>query len=390
MSDNLPLQAKDTFVERLSGSHQFEDVFDLEQYTDLPEDWLIVATDIQGSTKAIDSGRYKEVNTLGATAIISGINACTPEHICFQFGGDGALLAAPKSCLDSLVASMNELCDIAEVQFGMPMRVAIWESKEFFDRGLQFQVMKHDLAPGQHIFMFSGSGVDISDSWLKESSEAPNLFSRTESQLSLEYLEGLECRWNPLKAKHGKMITGMIKVRNPKNAQTILTQIHKSLDSKQDTSPIRYSTLPTSWPPVHYYAEWKTKTAGQAKASAYLTFVSVMSFLLLLTPIVWFFKSKIPYVGDLILRSDFQKYDGMYRFVRDLSTAQADSLTQLGEELYNKGEIYYGLHESSEALMTCMVFSQNDHVHFIDGGDGGYAMAAKGLKEQMKLANGAS
>jgi hypothetical protein len=68
-------QATDRFVESLSGSHIFEDVFDLEQYTDLPEGWLVVATDIQGSTKAIDEGRYRGVNTLGATAIISAINA---------------------------------------------------------------------------------------------------------------------------------------------------------------------------------------------------------------------------------------------------------------------------------------------------------------------------
>ena len=36
--------------------------------------------------------------------------------------------------------------------------------------------------------------------------------------------------------------------------------------------------------------------------------------------------------------------------------------------------------------MTCYVpsFSDGKHVHFIDGGDGGYAIAAKQLKQQMK------
>ena len=39
---------------------------------------------------------------------------------------------------------------------------------------------------------------------------------------------------------------------------------------------------------------------------------------------------------------------------------------------------------SKEALMTCLVFDrQNQHVHFIDGGDGGYALAAKELKKRM-------
>ncbi len=32
--------------------------------------------------------------------------------------------------------------------------------------------------------------------------------------------------------------------------------------------------------------------------------------------------------------------------------------------------------------MTCFVKNQQNHIHFIDGGDGGYAMAARMLKEK--------
>ena len=43
------------------------------------------------------------------------------------------------------------------------------------------------------------------------------------------------------------------------------------------------------------------------------------------------------------------------------------------------------MHKSREALLTCIVFSYNgNHVHFVDGSDGGYAMAARGLKAQLK------
>ena len=56
------------------------------------------------------------------------------------------------------------------------------------------------------------------------------------------------------------------------------------------------------------------------------------------------------------------------------------------ESLYQEQEIFYGLFESDTSLMTCYVHSLDDghHIHFIDGGDGGYAMAAKQLKAQMK------
>lgn len=41
---------------------------------------------------------------------------------------------------------------------------------------------------------------------------------------------------------------------------------------------------------------------------------------------------------------------------------------------------------SKESLVTCFVQSTDpgEHIHFVDGGDGGYAMAAKQLKTQIK------
>ena len=43
---------------------------------------------------------------------------------------------------------------------------------------------------------------------------------------------------------------------------------------------------------------------------------------------------------------------------------------------------------SETALMTCIVTSptQNLHVHFVDGGDGGYTSAAKTMKAQASAA----
>jgi hypothetical protein len=40
--------------------------------------------------------------------------------------------------------------------------------------------------------------------------------------------------------------------------------------------------------------------------------------------------------------------------------------------------------------MTCLVFSRENHVHFIDGGDGGYALAAKELKSRIKAGEDAA
>ena len=42
-------------------------------------------------------------------------------------------------------------------------------------------------------------------------------------------------------------------------------------------------------------------------------------------------------------------------------------------------------HTSETALMTCVIDGYDgNHVHFVDGADGGYALAAKQLKAQLK------
>jgi len=71
--------------------------------------------------------------------------------------------------------------------------------------------------------------------------------------------------------------------------------------------------------------------------------------------------------------------------VMDGSEAQFEDLRSYLEAQRRKGRLVYGMHKSREALVTCIVFSYNgNHVHFVDGSDGGYAMAARGLKAQLK------
>ena len=51
---------------------------------------------------------------------------------------------------------------------------------------------------------------------------------------------------------------------------------------------------------------------------------------------------------------------------------------------YQDGSIAFGIHASSNALITCMIsHHQKDHVHFVDGSAGGYALASVEMKQQL-------
>jgi hypothetical protein len=83
--------------------------------------------------------------------------------------------------------------------------------------------------------------------------------------------------------------------------------------------------------------------------------------------------------------TDFKKFDDVLRMVISGKTRQRRKLTEYLERKFQEGRLVYGFHISDRALMTCLVFERDGRqVHFVDGADGGYTLAAKAMKERMK------
>jgi hypothetical protein len=90
------------------------------------------------------------------------------------------------------------------------------------------------------------------------------------------------------------------------------------------------------------------------------------------------------YKSDTILSSDFRKFDGMFRSVFAARQKDLDDLTAWLEDQRQAGVLNYGLHVSDAAQLTCLVSQAGvHHIHFVDGCDGGYALAARELKQQQ-------
>jgi hypothetical protein len=92
------------------------------------------------------------------------------------------------------------------------------------------------------------------------------------------------------------------------------------------------------------------------------------------------------YRQEMLAQTDYRKFDGMLRMVLDVTPAQADALEAMLMEEHAAGRVNFGLHRANPALMTCLVFdlAAADHVQFIDGGDGGFALAAVQFKAQVQ------
>jgi len=69
----------------------------------------------------------------------------------------------------------------------------------------------------------------------------------------------------------------------------------------------------------------------------------------------------------------------------DCSVATADRLEALLRQAEGDRVVDLGMHRQGAALMTCIVpsYVSDDHVHFLDGAGGGYALAAEALKDKL-------
>ena len=90
------------------------------------------------------------------------------------------------------------------------------------------------------------------------------------------------------------------------------------------------------------------------------------------------------YRREIAETTDFRKFDDALIMTIDCSPATVDRLRSILDRASARKIVRYGLHVQDEALITCVVPSvlSSDHMHFVDGADGGYALAARDLKHR--------
>jgi len=391
-----------TFYADTPAFTRFEDFADLSNYRALPDDWCVVIADIEGSTKAIQEGRYKDVNMIGAACITATLNALrklpVPPDIPYVFGGDGATLAVPGGVAGVVREALERTKLLSERQFGLALRIGIVPERDIRAAGGEVLVAKYELSPGNVLAMFNGGGVAIVDDLIKD--EERGRPYRVEAPTATDInpdLEGLSCRWQPIRSQQGKMVS--ILVQCPKLETAARTALYYRVEERlrealggafTPHSPASDKGLVFRWPPSRLFTEVRATAArgmmGFLRKTLEVLFQSAFQ--------CWLHAfggeaggyNGPAYKKELIANSDYQRFDDTLRMVLDCTESEIAELERILAELREETGIAYGVHVTDEALMTCLVFSLADsrHIHFMDGGDGGFAVAAKQMKAQLR------
>ncbi|MEG4986968.1 DUF3095 domain-containing protein [Microcoleus sp. BR0-C5] len=386
----------ENFYSQLPLLDNFIKITDQGNFVDVPDDWYIVVTDIRGSTKAIEAGKYKEVNLLGACSIVAVLNVAGKTEIPFVFGGDGASLLMGPSLLPAAKIALRATQQMAKTQFDMDLRVGAVPVQVVAAANYPVKIAKLKVSENYNQAVFIGGGLTRATELIKDPA-AGNIYSIKNNGISATAdFSGLECRWQDIPSKYGEIVTLLVMVRSDLGQQShqfyrnILKKINYIYGKENSLNPIDSKNLKLTLSSTKLIQE----TLVRARSATWLDhqlYLSKIQLETALGSLLMNLKVKTEeldwgvYKDIAIAATDYRKFDDMLRMVISGNEWRRKKLTGYLERNYREGKLVYGLHVSDRALMTCLVFERGGHqVHFIDGADGGYALAAKDMKQRMQ------
>lgn len=383
MSDGSTANA---FLSRIPAFASFAQIADPDLYEPVPDDWVVGLSDVIASTRAIEAGRYKAVNTAGAAVISAVSNAVGHGAFPFVFGGDGASFVVPPEWAGAARLALADTSTFVQEELGLELRVGEVPVLAIRAAGLDIRVARFAASPNVAYAMFSGGGLV----WAEEQVKAGRFAVPPAAPGSRPNLDGLSCRFDELPSRRGTILSLIARpaaAGDPARYRALIEGILNLIEASSEmASPVPQGGPTLGWPPAGFEMEARMmqRRPGGSLGLARLWVLTRTAFAFLILrfriPVGGFDPDR--YLSEVVVNSDYRKYDDGLRMTIDCAAELADRIERRLVRAAEAGQVVYGLHRQAAAMMTCLTPSavQSDHIHFVDGAAGGYAAAAAGLK----------
>ena len=378
----------------------FSDVSRTESYAPLPADWHVVMSDVRNSTVAIESGSYKNVNTLGAATITAVLNAAGATDIPFVFEGDGSMLCVPPEVLDGARAALLHTQELARKSFNLDLRIATLPVARIREAGADILVARFRASENYVQAVFAGGGMAHADRTMKDPATAAWCAVEPGSIAPGGSFDGLECRWQDVPSRHGETLSVMVRALEADTGaaapdsksrvyREVIAKIREIYGADDACHPIFPPNLAFSLSSRQLGNEVGVRAMDRGRIGKWLYLMKARCWVL----IGWYLMRFSVRTGQtdwggyktaLARNSDVRKFNDSFRQILSGTAAQREALTAWLDERFARHELVYGTHVTNRAHMTCLVFDYaGRHLHFIDGADGGLFLAAKALKQRI-------
>ncbi len=390
------MHEKYTRYEDLPSIESFYGIFRSDLYFDAPRSWFVVMTDVVNSTRAIEEGRYKEVNTAGCIAAMAISNLKSDMQFPFLFGGDGMTYLIPGHMVEAVRNVLADTRALVRDVFSLELRIGIIPVAELDRRGARVKVAKVHVSDSYEQAIIAGRGSDLAEELLKDPSpDNPWIIPEDWPVSSKADYSGFTCRWNDIPSNKGETVSLIVKGRGAhgrereQRMREVLADLEALLGNPREYHPLNNDGLTASLKEA--YREQRVMSRQRRGIRHFFYGLMLKGMIPMMRFIIRF---RIPMKAqgieirnikqNFLMNADFQKFDGSLKMVLALSSAQVSDLEAFLENRRANGSIFYGMHRSDRALMTCLMHMKSgNEVHFVDAADGGYALAAKAMKQQI-------
>lgn len=354
-------------------------------FNDIPADWHVIITDIRSSTVAVNSGLHETVNLIATGSMVTVLNIAFKANISipFFFGGDGATFLLPDGILDKALKSLSQYKVNTLNNFNLDLRVGVVSVKEIYSNSHRLSISRFSASENFVIPLILGDGLDYAEKLIKGED-----YLLAEKQYGAEELDlsGMQCRWDKIAPPENReeVVTLIVIAQQGCNQAAAFSRVIKYIDQIYGTPEKRQ---PISIPKLIFKTSFNNlgkemrHRIGKLKWFELIKtwFVNVYGYIYFRTD------SGKKYLKQLVEMSDTLVMDGRINTVITGSEAQRLRLQSALNGLEHQNEILYGLYVSKESVMSCYVRDlEDDHIHFVDGSDGGYTRAAALLKQKIR------
>ena len=366
----------ETFYRDLPAVSSFAEATNAGTFSAVPGDWWVAVTDIVASTAAIEAGRYRDVNTVGALGL-AALQAALPDVLFpFAFGGDGSVALLPPQAKDAAVAALAGLPSLAQRRFGLALRVGLVPMQTLLDKGHSIAVAKVRLEHGYPLALFRGSGTQHAEALLKQGAALPVAADGA----APPDLSQLMCLWQPIASRRGTVLSILVDA-DPQTQRAVLSALSATLDHQLSRAdPIHIDAM--EFTPLRTLLAQERRYQDALGPYLQRVLVAVVMWLLCGTRLHRIWPALRTYLAEFHADSDYRKLGPMLSMVLDCTLDEATAIEACLAGFQAEQGIDYGVHRSGHCLMTCFVPSPDPgrHMALVDGGDGGYALAARALK----------
>lgn len=355
----------------------------------VPEDWHVIITDVKGSTLAVQKGLHETVNLVATGSIVAVLNIAyrIPVTIPFFFGGDGATFIIPPGILDTALKALTLHQDNTRKNFDLDIRVGHVPVRDIYAAGHSIRITKLKTSQLFNIPVMLGDGLAFAEQSIKAEDYTPGIIEETGGDLDMT---GMECRWNRIlpPVHSDEVVSLLVLARRPDQQASAFNKVISAIDrvygAPDQRKPITENRLKLNATAKKISREMRVKLGGFRPLYLIRKMISTT-----LGKIYFSTPTGKTYLRQLVQLSDTLVIDGRINTVISGTLRQREELTGILDEMEQQGLILYGLFVSRDSVLSCYVRNMNeDHIHFVDGSEGGYTMAAMVLKRKLRELKG--